>query len=308
MIDFVDADGVRALGYPAAIEAIETALREGLDPSADPPRTIVAFGAGAELFSMPSVGRHGVGVKLVTRAPANAQANLPVIHALYVLFDPITSAPTLLVDGTALTTLRTPAVSVAAVRPALARFAEAPHVVVFGAGPQGRGHLDALAAVVRPESATFVVRGDPHRSLDAGMPADVVRTDSIDAQHALRRAGIVVCATTAREPLFDSTLLGDDVVVLAVGAHDPTAREVDAAFCTRAQVVVEDIATALREGGDVVLAIQDKALRAEQLIPMRDVVVGRETLAADRPVFFKGSGMAWEDLVVATAVRLRSRR
>jgi ornithine cyclodeaminase len=57
-----------------------------------------------------------------------------------------------------------------------------------------------------------------------------------------------------------------------------------------------------------VLAIRDGALRVEQLLAMRDVVTGAVTLAADRPVLFKGSGMAWEDLVVARAVTPRSRR
>jgi ornithine cyclodeaminase/alanine dehydrogenase-like protein (mu-crystallin family) len=309
-MQYIDADEVRALGYAAAIEAIETALREGLDPAADPPRTIIPVGADGELFTMPSAGPQGVGVKLVTRSPRNAHAQLPVIHAVYVLFDRDTLAPELLLDGTALTTLRTPAVSLAAVRPALSRFAEPPRVVIHGTGPQGVGHLDALCAVLRPAAATFVVRSDTGRSVPEpdGITVEVVRVGSPDAEDALRRADIVVCATTAREPVFDSALLGDAAVVMAVGAHDPDAREVDAGFCSRAQVVVEDVDAALREGGDVVLAIRDGALRADRLLPLRDVVTGAVSLAPDRPVLFKGSGMAWEDLVVANAVRLRSRR
>ena len=309
MIEYVAADEVSALGYAAAIEAIESALRDGLDPGADPPRTITRVGTDGELFSMPSDGPHGVGVKLVTRAPRNAQANLPVIHAVYVLFDEQTLAPTLLLDGAALTTLRTPAVSVAAVRPALARFDEPPDVVVFGTGPQGVGHLHALCEVLRPASATFVVRGSTDRRVaaPAGVGARVVATGSSDVVAALRRADIVVCATTARAPLFDSALLGDAAVVLAVGAHEPDAREVDAAFCRRAQVVVEDVDNVRREGGDVVLAIRDGALRPDQLLAMRDVVTGSVTFDADRPVLFKGTGMAWQDLVVARAVTLRSR-
>ena len=73
----------------------------------------------------------------------------------------------------------------------------------------------------------------------------------------LRAADVVVCATTARTPLFDSTLLTDDVIVIAIGSHEPDARELDGALMGRAQVVVEDVATALRECGDVVLAIAD---------------------------------------------------
>jgi ornithine cyclodeaminase len=209
-----------------------------------------------------------------------------------------------------LTTLRTPAVSLAAVRPALSRFGEPPRVVIYGAGPQGVGHLEALHAVLHPATATFVVRGRTDRSVSVpdGIVVDVVHSGSAAAEDALRQAGIVVCATTAREPLFDSTLLGSAAVVIAIGAHDPDAREVDAAFCGRAQVVVEEIGAARREGGDVVLAIKDGTLRPDQLVTLRDVVTGAVPLADDRPVLFKGSGMAWQDLVVANAVTLRSRR
>ena len=180
MIGYVDADEVRALGYAAAAAAIEQALHDGVDPAADAPRTITPVGVDGELFSMPSSGAHGVGIKLVTRSPRNADVGVPVIHAVYVLFDPNTLAPARLLDGTALTTLRTPAVSVAAVRPALARFVDPPQVVVFGAGPQGLGHLEALCAVMRPAGATIVVRGRTDRSVDApdGVPVAVVRTGS----------------------------------------------------------------------------------------------------------------------------------
>ena len=88
----------------------------------------------------------------------------------------------------------------------------------------------------------------------------------------------------------------------AVGSHEPDARELDAALLGRATVVVEDVATALREAGDVVLAIAEGTLTAADLVPVRDVVTGTRTLATDRPVVVKTVGMSWQDLVVAEAV------
>jgi ornithine cyclodeaminase len=95
------------------------------------------------------------------------------------------------------------------------------------------------------------------------------------------------------------------VVVAAVGSHEPDARELDASLLGRAAVVVEDVATAMREAGDVVLAIAEGALSAADLVPMRDVVIGAVTVPADRPLVFKGVGMSWQDLVVAEAVAHR---
>ena len=90
--------------------------------------------------------------------------------------------------------------------------------------------------------------------------------------------------------------------MVAVGSHEPDARELDAPLLGRATVVVEDVATALREAGDVVLAIADGALAAADLVPMRDVVTGAVIVPADRPLVFKSVGMSWQDLVVAEAV------
>ena len=138
---------------------------------------------------------------------------------------------------------------------------------------------------------------DPSRT-----PLDAVELGSRQADEALQSADVVVCATSARSPVFDSALLRDDAVVVAVGSHEPDARELDAALLGRATVVVEDIATALREAGDVVLAIADGTLTADDLVPMRDVLTGAIALPADRPLVFKSVGMSWQDLVVAAAV------
>jgi ornithine cyclodeaminase/alanine dehydrogenase-like protein (mu-crystallin family) len=166
---------------------------------------------------------------------------------------------------------------------------------VVGAGPQARVHVETLRAVRALARVTHLVR-DPSRT-----SPDAVRLGSRDAEEALRTSDVVVCATSARSPLFDSELLPADVVVIAVGSHEPDARELDASLLGRAVVVVEDVGTALREAGDVVLAIREDALDAADLVPMRDVVTGGVRLPPGRPLVFKSVGMSWEDLVVAEA-------
>ena len=80
----------------------------------------------------------------------------------------------------------------------------------------------------------------------------------------------------------------------------------DAALLGRSTVVVEDVATALREAGDVVMAVADGALAVPDLLTMRDVVTGRSVVPGGRPLVFKSVGMYWQDLVVAKAVMERS--
>jgi ornithine cyclodeaminase/alanine dehydrogenase-like protein (mu-crystallin family) len=300
-LPFLDADAVTALGPAAAVQAVLTALRGGLDPASGTPRSAFAVPAG-ELLLMPAATDTHVGVKLAGVAAGNAERGLPRISAVYVLFDAGTLQPVALLDGVALTTLRTPAVSVAAVRPWLRRTDRPLRTVVFGAGPQGLGHLRTLAALVPLAVADLVVRTPGRVPRPADLPeVRLLPAGSPEVEAALRVADVVVCATTARTPLFDSRLLPDSAVVIAVGSHEPDVAEVDAAWCGRATVVVEDVATALREAGDVVRAVAAGALDPAALVPMRDVATGRAG-PTDGPVLFKGSGMAWQDLVVAEAV------
>lgn len=290
---YFDAETVTALGPVATVEAITTALRDGLDPSADPPRTSVALASG-EFLLMPSEIATGAGVKVVTVAPDNPPMGLARIQATYLLFDPDTLTLRAVLDGTALTTVRTPAVSVVAI---LSRLPDRPlRIVVVGDGPQAIAHLATLAAHRPIAAATYLVR-EP-----ATGPDGAVRLGSAAADACLEAADVVVCATSARSPLFDSTVLRDEVVVVAVGSHQPDARELDAALLGRACVVVEDVHTALREAGDVVMAIDEGALTADDLITLRDVVTGTADVPTDRPLVFKSVGMSWQDLVVAEAV------
>lgn len=309
-----DAQQVVAAVSPAdAVHLLREALRDGLDPAADPPRTGTDLGGG-QLLTMPARAGDRVGVKLVFIAPGNPARGLASIQGVYLLSDAETLVPLATLDGAALTTLRTPATSVAAVEAVLARGSGPVRVVVLGGGVQARGHAECLDAVLcgsRPVERCDVLVRDPARAAGVaswltGGRSGAVALGSAQAGEALAAADVVVCATSAGEPLFDSALLRDDVVVAAVGTHQPDRRELDAALLGRATVVVEDRATALREAGDVVMAIAEGALTGDDLVELAALLaVG--AAPPEGAVVFKGTGMAWQDLVVAAAVHERLR-
>lgn len=307
----VDADEVRALGPVAATRALTEALRGGLDPAAGPARIPVQLHSG-QLLLMPaeeppstvsgspastSAGNGSAGIKIVTVAPGNPELGLPRIQAAYLLFDARTLELRALIDGTALTTLRTPAVSMAAVLP---RLPTRPlKVAIIGSGPQAVGHAEALAAHRDLARLAYLVRHSTRSHLPAAAVQAILGGPAAEA--AIGEADVLVCATSAREPLFDSSLLRPDAVVIAVGSHEPDAREVDAALMSRAFVIVEDVATALREAGEVTMAVAEGALDPSGLVSMAEVASGQVEIPADRPVVLTSVGMAWEDLVVAQA-------
>ncbi len=303
-VKYLDSDTVFSTLSPAeAVDALTQSLVDGFEPENDIPRTIRDVSAG-NMIMMPAEIGDWVGVKLVGVAVKNAEIGLPRIQGQYLMYDAQTMTLKSILDGAALTTLRTPAVSVAAVRPALSRFTEPVRVVVFGAGPQGTGHVDTLADVLEVDLAevTFVVRtpgrvGDEVRDRGRVLEAGTAEVDA-----ALSAADIIVTATTARTPLFSAELVRQGAVVMACGSHDPDARELPAELFRTATVVVESISTVLREGGDVVMAIQDGALDADALVTMKQFTAGEVRPAEDRTVVFKGSGMSWEDLAVAAKI------
>jgi ornithine cyclodeaminase len=310
---FITAEEITdSFSFLSAVNAIEEALLGGLDPAGDLPRSILPIEKG-ELLLMPSTSVEGSGIKVLTIAPNNPALNAPRIQGIYLLFDKENLAISSILDGAALTTYRTPAISLAAVRKGLELSRGEITVVVFGSGPQAISHIQTLAALdVKVASVIFVVRDIEKAEkripdvallgLTSECTIHILGADSHEVNQHLQQADLVIAATTARTPLFDSTLLKQSVIVIAVGSHEPDVREIDSKLVARAQVVVETRASSLREAGDVIMAIGDGSITAQSLHELADVVCGRTTLNRKQPIFFKSSGMSWEDLVIARAI------
>jgi ornithine cyclodeaminase len=302
-LPFIDADLLQSLvPMPAAMTALERAF--GAVDDGGPARSHVAVPAG-DLLIMPAHGPAGVGVKLVTVAPGNPTRGLPLIHGLYVLFAADTMAPAALIDGAALTALRTAAVSGLAAR-YLAR-SDATRLVVFGAGTQARAHVAALRAVRPLARVTIVSRT---AAAAAALVGDL-RADGVDASvgtpAAVRTADLVCTCTTSTTPVVDGDLLPDGVHVTAVGAYKPDARELDATTMRRGRVVVERRDAALAEAGDLLLAIAEGAMTRDDIVAdLAEVVAGVAVRRSDADVtVFKSVGLALEDLAVAAAAVAR---
>jgi ornithine cyclodeaminase/alanine dehydrogenase-like protein (mu-crystallin family) len=275
---FLDAAEVaRRLAPAEAVAALESALLAGLDPEADPPRGALELDGG-QLLLMPSAAAGDPVVKLVT------VGGDPRIQGVCVVFDRATLAPIALVDGIALTNVRTAAVSALAVRHLAAP--DARRLLVFGRGPQAQAHVEAMRAVRPIDDVELVGRARARGGVD-----DLVAA-----------ADIVCCCTTATEPLFAGELVADHATVVAIGSHEPEVRETDDALAARATIVVESRSSALREAGDVTLAIEAGATTAGDLVTLAELVRGEAKPAPGRPRLFKSTGMPWEDAVIAASL------
>lgn len=297
-IPFITADTVRErVSMTAAIDAIEQTLRDGFDTTSAPARSIVSLNQGSFLL-MPAETDASAGVKVASVAPGNTAAGLPKIHGLYLLFDGTTLEPSAVIEGSSLTEIRTSALSALGVRHLAA---DKPlDVVLFGTGPQAYHHVHATAAVREINSVTvFGRREDRTADLVSRLSADGFTTRTgTDVAAQLPEADLVLCCTSASEPLFDGALVADNALVVAMGSHEPDVRETDDTLLARATVYVEDVDTALREAGDVRIAVDNGAFSPENLTTLTHLV-NRGPVQTAGPTLYKTVGMAWQDLAIA---------
>ena len=136
--------------------------------------------------------------------------------------------------------------------------------MLFGAGRVARNQLAALAAMLPLERVRIVARSRARadafvrwaRGAGGGVPTDVALADDADA--AVAEAHVVVCATTATQPVLDGAALRPGTFVAAVGANRADAREVDSATIARAaKRVIDSRADCLKHAGDLQIPLRE---------------------------------------------------
>jgi ornithine cyclodeaminase len=251
--------------------------------------------------------RPALGAKLVVAVPENAVRGLPTHRAIVVLLDPQTGEPSAWVEAEALTRARTAAVSVVATK-ALARAARGAHAIL-GAGAQGRAHLAAYARAELVDRLAVWSRDRAHAAALAecarGLGIDC-RVAS-DADDAVRGADVITTCTAGAEPLFDAASVSDGAHVNAVGACVPHKRELPARLVGEASLVVEDLAAARAEAGDVILAVAEGAASWDGAVPVGAVLAGRAAARAGRVSLFVSLGLGVEDVAAAAALARAAR-
>ena len=303
------ADVEAALPMAACIEAMADALAAlARDDSHNPLRFVVRPPQASGLLGLMPAHRGGddavYGLKAVVVEPGNPGRGLDAHQGGVLLFDGATGVPTAIVNASAVTAIRTAAVSGVATR-LLAR-AEATDLGVLGAGVQARAHLDAMLTV-RPFARVHVWSRRPEQVAQLVAHA-TERFPALDvqparsAEDAVRRAHVVVTATSAREPILSRDWIAPGTHLNAVGSSIPTTREIDSATMAAASLFVDRRESTLNESGDYLMAARDGAvgpadLRAELGEILTDQAAGRER--DDEITLFKSLGLAVEDLAAA---------
>jgi thiomorpholine-carboxylate dehydrogenase len=289
MIAYLRDEEVRAaLAWRDLIPAMERAL-VALSAGAivQPLREWLAIDEGERYWGvMPAAGAEAMGIKLVSFYPVNAGTTVPTVMALIVLVRRDTGEPLALMEASALTALRTAAVS-AAVTNRLAR-PDTRVLALLGSGVQAATHLDALRQV-RDFAEIRVWSPTPEHARRFAARHGAI---AMDAESAVRDADVIVTATPAREPILRGAWLKAGAHVNAIGAPMPTWRELDNEAMANV-VVVESREAARSESGDIILS--GARIHAEA----GEILSGKASVPPASTTVFKSVGVAVEDVFAA---------
>jgi len=298
------------LSYPVVIEALDRAFRQKVEV---PERSHFDLPAqegqpDSTLLLMPAWHLpNSLGVKLVTITPNNSERALPSIQGVYVLFDPPSGRPILLVDAPRLTTWRTAATSALA-----ARYVARPDchtLLMVGTGTLAPELVKAHASVF-PVQHIWIWGRSPEKAdrlvkyLAGHFPSIEVKKAS-SLQEIAPKADLISTATLSPDPLITGDLISPGQHLDLVGAFKPNMRETDNEVVAKARIFVDERKQNGYTGGDLA-------------IPMQEGVIGPETVEADLfdlcnrrftvdrgkedITLFKSVGHALEDLAVAELV------
>ena len=243
------------------------------------------------------------GLKAICVFPENPRLGKDAHQGSVMLFSGETGELLALMNASAITAIRTAAVSGVATR-LLARF-DAARLAIIGSGVQARTHLAAIACVREIESARVVSRNRQHADEYAAtmserfsVPIEPVTT----VREAIDGADIIVTATNSHEPVIDRGWISPGAHINAVGTHSAASREIDGATMAAARVFVDRRESAINEAGDYVLALKEGLITEDSILgELGEVLVGTKPgrLTRDEITLFKSLGLAVEDLACA---------
>ncbi|MHA3023839.1 ornithine cyclodeaminase family protein [Mycobacterium sp. BMJ-28] len=294
-------------------KAVETAFADLAcgDCQNPAPRALAMAGGDGLALPMVATSRDRVAVKLLCDLPGNRDSGLPVQRSTIMLTSARTGECMAILDGRAVTAIRTAAASAVATDHLAAPSA---HILgLIGAGKLAVQHAHAIAAVryldsIRVWSRSAATLRD-FRSATEVLGIPVVAAESPES--VVAHADIVCTLTPSREPVVRGDWLRPGQHVNCVGSPPrPDHREIDAAGMRRSRIVVDSHATALAKSGAVLLALAEGAVTTDDVRTELGGVVagsGEGRTAADQITMFVSVGLALQDLVTADLVVARAR-
>ena len=298
------------LDMEGCIEAMEGALASLARGEVHLPlRFIFKPGDESSLIGLMPAHRAGdsalYSLKTICVFPDNPKRGLDAHQGTVTLFDGETGEVQALMNASAITAIRTAAVSAVATR-LLAR-EDARELGVLGAGMQARSHLEALRLVRDFQRVRIYSPTAEH----AAALAEETGAEAVgSAEECVRGADVVVAATSSLEPVLERAWLKEGAHVNSVGSRPPVMRELDTATIAASSFFVDRRESAEAEAGDYREALETGAIGSGHIkAEIGEVLTGAAPgrTGPGELTVFRSLGLAVEDLAAAEYVVRRAR-
>jgi ornithine cyclodeaminase/alanine dehydrogenase-like protein (mu-crystallin family) len=272
-------------------------------------------GAAGDMALMPSYlggDKAGYGLKAVCVFSGNPQKGLDSHQGGVLLFSGETGEIMAMMNASAITAIRTAAVSGVATR-LLAR-EDSSELAMVGSGVQARAHLESMA-IVRPiKRARVASKTLDHAKkfaaeLGPNFSFPIEPVSSVEA--AVRDADIIVTATTAAEPIMKLDWIARGAHLNVVGSSIPTAREIDPETVAATSMFVDRRESTANEGGEYLFALRQGIIGPDHIRgEIGELLIGACSGRAsdDEITMFKSLGLAIEDLASARFLYEKAKR
>jgi len=244
-------------------------------------------------------------LKEIVISPGNSARGMDPHQGAVMLHDGETGQLTALLNASAVTEIRTAAVSAVATR-LLAR-PRSRVVAVLGAGVQGRSHVEAMRAALDDPEIRIWSRGVERA---AALAEETGAALAGSVEQACAGADVVCACTSAREPVLSLEMLAAGTHVNAVGSSIPATRELTSELVAAASLFVDRRESTANEAGDYLFAVREAGIgpdhiKAELGELLEGVHPGRQS--DGELTLFKSLGIAVEDLAAAELCVARAR-
>ncbi|MBD3413519.1 MAG: ornithine cyclodeaminase family protein [Candidatus Aminicenantes bacterium] len=259
---------------------------------------------GNTLLLMPCFTEKSMGTKLVSLFPENSEQDIPVLFGVMVLNDGETGKPLALLDGAALTALRTGAVGSVSIRHMTSK--KVKNLGVVGAGVQGFHQI--LTACTQRDFKTIYVydmvseKAERLRQILTDHVQGIDVKTARNSEELLKESEVVITATTSTKPVLpDQKGLFQGKHIVGIGSYKPDMREFPQALFQSLKIMTVDTEHALEESGDLKVPLEKGWIQKQQIMTLGKVISGKATLKpeGERATVFKSVGMALFDLVVS---------
>jgi ornithine cyclodeaminase/alanine dehydrogenase-like protein (mu-crystallin family) len=299
-----EADVQRVVEMDAVIAAVEASMLELGEGKAqnEPRRRAFAPGGMLNVMFASYPGGGFTGLKTYTIASGK-------VRFLVVLFG-LDGALEALIEADLMGMYRTGAATAVAVKALAPQGAS--RVAVIGTGRQAATQALAVSRVLKVEDLRVFSRDKDKRAafaVELGDRLGVRTTAAGSAESAVRGADVVVTMTNSSVPVIEAEWVESHAMVACAGSNFPTRAEISPDLVARAQtVVVDQLAAATLESGDLILAREAGKFDWDRAVELGSVLAGRWK-RPERPgiTLFESHGLALWDLAAGSVVLAAAR-